>query len=73
MKYKAFKKCKDYKDIFTKENETKELQIELGGINIYIVEHQFGISLKEPFVLINTKDGVSYGMDFSEFIKKITT
>ena len=73
MKYRAFKKCKDYEDIFTKENETKELQIELDGIKIYIVEHQFGIPLKEPFVQIDIRDGISYGMDLSEFIKKIAT
>lgn len=71
MKYRAFKKCKDYKDIFTREKETKELQIELDGVNIYVIEHQFGTPLKEPCVIIDVKDGVSYGMDLSEFIKRI--
>ena len=71
MKFRAFKKCKNYEDIFTKEKETKELQIELDGIKVLIIEHQFGSLLKEPYVEISIKDDCSYGMVLSEFIKKI--
>lgn len=71
MKFRAFKKCKNYEDIYTKEKETKELQIELNGIIIYITEHQFGRPIKEPYVEITIKDDCSYGMDLSQLIKKI--
>ena len=74
MKYKAFKKCtKNYEEIYTKEKETKEIHIELDGIIICITEHQLGLPIKEPYVNIIVEDGWSYGMDLSEFIKKITT
>lgn len=73
MKYRVFKKCKDYEDIYSKEKETKELQIELDGIKIYIMEHQFGMPIKEPYMEIVIKDGWSYSMNLSQFIKKIKT
>ena len=72
MKYRAFRKCtKDYEEIYTKEKETKELQIELDGIKIYITEHQVGIPIKEPHVEILIKNECGYSMDLSTLIKKI--
>lgn len=71
MKYKVFKRCKKYREIYTKEKETKEIQIELNGIAIYIAEHQMGLPLNEPWVDIFIKDGCSYSMDLSTLIKKI--
>lgn len=73
MKYRAFKRCtKGFEEIYTKEKETKEIHIDLDGIKIRITEHQLGLPIKEPWVDIVVKDGWSYGMDFSEFIKRIT-
>ena len=70
MKYRVFKKCKKYKDIYTKEKETKELQIELNGIKILITEHQYGMPINEPYVEISV-EGCTYCMGLSTFIKKI--
>ena len=74
MKYKAFKRCtKSYDEKFTREKETKELQIEIRDrIIIHFEEHQFGMDLDEPHVEIAIPDGYSYSMDLSEFIKRIT-
>ena len=74
MKYKAFKRCtKGYEEIFTKEKETKELQIDIKDrIEIHFEEHQVGRDLEEPHVSIFIKNGYSYSMDLSEFIKRIT-
>ena len=70
MKYKSFKKCKNYKDIYTKEKETKELQIELDGVSILVAEHQYGMPINEPYVEIRIK-GCTHCMSLSTFIKKI--
>ena len=74
MKYRAFKKCtKDYDEKFTREKETKELQIDIKDrILIHFEEHQLGIDLNEPHVDIAISGGYSYSMDLSEFIKRIT-
>lgn len=74
MKYRAFKKCtKDYDEKFTREKETKELQIDIKDrIIIHFEEHQHGIDLNEPHVDIAIPGGYSYSMDLSEFIKRIT-
>lgn len=74
MKYRAFKKCtKDYDEKFTREKETKELQIDIKDrIIIHFEEHQLGMDLNEPHVDIAIPGGYSYGMDLSEFIKRIT-
>lgn len=73
MKYKVFKKCKKYQEIYTKEKETKEIQIKLDRIAIYITEQQMGLPLNEPWVDIFLKGGCSYSMDLSTLIKKITS
>lgn len=74
MKYRAFKKCtKDYDEKFTREKETKELQIDIKDrIVIHFEEHQLGIDLNEPHVDIAISGGYSYSMDLSELIKRIT-
>lgn len=74
MKYKALKRVtKGYDEIFTKEKETKELQINIKDkITIHFEEHQVGIDLSEPYVNIAIPNGYSYSMDLSEFIKLIT-
>lgn len=74
MKYRALKKCtKDYDEKFTREKETKELQIDIKNrIIIHFEEHQLGIDLNEPHVDIAIPGGYSYSMDLSEFIKRIT-
>lgn len=74
MKYRAFKRCtKGYDEKFTKEKETKELQIEIKDrIAIHFEEHQFRMDLNEPHVDISIPGGYSYSMDLSEFIKRIT-
>ena len=74
MKYRAFKRCtKGYDEKFTREKETKELQIDIKDrIIIHFKEHQLGTDLKEPYVNIAIPSGYSYGMDLSEFIKRIT-
>lgn len=74
MKYRAFKKCtKDYDEKFTREKETKELQIDIKDkIRIHFEEHQLGMDLNEPHVTFHIPGGYSYSMDLSEFIKRIT-
>ena len=74
MKYRAFKKCtKDYDEEFTREKETKELQIQIGDkFALYIEEHQMGIDLTEPHIEFVVSGKGSYSMDLSEFIKLIT-
>lgn len=74
MKYRAFKRCaKGYEEKFTREKETKELQIDIKDrIIIHFEEHQLGMDLNEPHVDIAIQGGYSYSMDLSEFIKKIT-
>lgn len=74
MKYRAFKRCtKGYDEKFTREKETKELQIEIKDrITIDFEEHQCGMDLNEPHVDIAIPGGYSYSMDLSEFIKRIT-
>jgi hypothetical protein len=71
MKFKAFKKYKRNKDIFTKEDDTLELRIEINDVKICIIEHQYGERVSSPWVDITTSTGISYGMDFSRFIEKI--
>lgn len=72
MKYRAFRKCtKDFEEIYTKEKETKELEIELDGITIWITEHQLGMPIDKPYIEISVKNGMTYGMDLSTLIKKL--
>lgn len=73
MKYKVFKKCKDYEEIYTKEKEAKALDIELDEVTIWITEQQLGTPIREPHVEIAIKGDCSYSMDLSTFIKKIST
>ena len=72
MKYRVFKKCKDYEEIHTKDKEAKALDIELDEVTIRITEQQFGTQIKEPHVEIAIKGYCSYSMDLSTFIKKIS-
>ena len=72
MKLKTYKKTnKNYEDIFEKEKETKEVQLQIGDYELIIAEHQIGMALKEPHVVIITND-CTYSMDFNSFIEKIT-
>ena len=72
MKYKTFKKCtKDFEEIYTKEKETKAIEIELDGINIFITEQQLGSPLKEPHIEISVADGYTYSMDLLTLIKNL--
>lgn len=74
MKFKAFKRCRKYTDIYTKEKETKELQIELDGVRISVTEHQYGVPINDPWIDITVKGkNITYSMGLSTFIKKIST
>lgn len=73
MKIKTYKRTnKFYEDIYTREKETKEVEIELdNGYIIRITEHQLGQILNVPHIDIICEKGC-YGMDMQAFIKKIT-
>lgn len=71
MKYKTFKKFnkKNYDEIYTKEKETKAIQIETGGTIILIEEQQLGSPIK-PHITIFTENG-SHSMNLSTLIKSL--
>lgn len=73
MKVKLYKKTtKDYDDIFTKPKETKEIQMEINDYIISIQEHQLGMDLDEPWVILRHKeDGYVMSMSFSLLIKRM--
>lgn len=72
MKYKTFKKfdTKDYKEIYTKEKETKAIEIEVDGITIFITKQEMGLSLGKPHIEISVGNE-TYCMDLSTFIESI--
>ena len=72
MKYKTFKKfdTKDYKEIYTKEKETKAIEIDVDGINIFITKQEMGLPLAKTHIEISIANE-TYCMNLSEFIKTI--
>lgn len=75
MKYKVFKKCnKNYEEIYTREKETKEVQLDLDKVRILITEHQCGIPTGETWIEIAVKDkSTTYCMSLTSFIDMVTT
>ena len=71
MKYRAFKRCRKYTEIYTREKETKELQIDLDKVNICIAEHQYGLPIDEAWVDIRVKGDCAYSMSLKTLIAKI--
>ena len=70
MKIRTYKRTtKNYEPVFNKEKETKEIQLRIGDIELYITEHQYDIPLNKPHVDISIGDTM-YSMDFERFIKK---
>ena len=69
MKLKVYKRTdKTYEDIFTKEKEVKEIQLQIGDFHFSICEHQLGRKLEVPYIHI--KNGcMGYSMDLNQFIK----
>lgn len=71
MKYKTFKKCtEDFEEIYTEEKETKAIEIEVDGINIFITEQQLGLPLGKPHIEISVK-GCTYSMSLLDLIKEL--
>lgn len=70
MKYKTFKCMRNFDELFTREKETKEIQIEIDEVKVGITEHQFGLPINKPYVNITIKGKGVWSMDFSTFIKK---
>lgn len=71
MRYKALKKVtKDYDEIWSKERETDEIQINTHGVEIDITEQQVGVPLQQPYVNIYI-DGITYSMNWDVFLNKI--
>ena len=73
MKYKVYKKYKNYTEIYTKEKETKAIYIKLDdGTEIWITEQQIGLPLKEAHMEFTFKDEyATYVMDLSAFMDSI--
>ena len=72
MKVKTYKRTnKHYEDIYTKEKETKEIEIVLNNnCIIKIAEHQLGQELDKAHVDIICED-CGYSMDIDVFLEKI--
>lgn len=75
MRYKALKRVtKGYDEIFTKNKETDEIHVVIGGssaeIDIYIINQQCGRQLDTPQIILSNKNG-SYEIKLEELINKL--
>ena len=70
MEYKILKRVtKNYDEKFSKERQTNEIHLSVGGVKVFITEQQMGCALNKPHIMIWVPNGYSYCMDFDTFIK----
>lgn len=73
MRYKTLERVNDdYEEVFSEEQASEEMQIEVDGCRITISEQQCGNPVKPAWISFLAPDGVEHGMDFETFVKKIT-